>query len=144
MFQILQGLNNHILWGNGWMGDILVLEKHGVCQYFCFDFCYPDVVSPIIFIACPNVIPISLMLHPQLILCSFTYNCTLHTSGDSVMAFYSKSPCEYVCAGTFGATWYGLTKFKVRTLCGSNLYHRYIGSFGCTPDKIAMRLFLNI
>ena len=49
-----------------------------------------------------------------------------------------------MCDEIFGATWSGLTKFKVSIVCGSNLYHKFIVKFGYTPDIIAMILFFNV
>ena len=59
MLQIMQGINDHILWGKGCMDNILVLEKHIVRHSFCFGSLYPDYVAPIMFIGFPNAIPIS-------------------------------------------------------------------------------------
>ena len=52
----MQGINNNILWGKCWLGDIIVLKKNGVCHSLWFGLWYPDVVEPIMFTICPNVI----------------------------------------------------------------------------------------
>ena len=66
IIQILDSLNDHIIWGKGFMGDILVLEKHCARHYFWFVLCYQDVVAPIMFSRCPKVISISWIPSPQI------------------------------------------------------------------------------
>ena len=68
MLQILQGLIGHILWDEGWLVVGHVLEKHVVFHSLWFGFCYLDVVAHIMYIVCPNVIPISWMFYPRIYL----------------------------------------------------------------------------